>query len=111
MLKDVCLELKKDIRLLKKEQTRLELLNEFLISEKLEIEEKTLALCQELDQLKYFMNIREKEFSKLESESLDLKYRLESLVSENNHLVEKVHKAESNLIQSRCWNRSSEALK
>ena len=85
-------------------------MNEILISEKLEIEEKILALCQQLDQLKDFMNIREKEFSKLECESLDLKRRLKSLVSENNQLIEKVHKAESDLVQNRRWNRSSYCL-
>jgi len=85
-------------------------LNEILISEKLEIEEKILALCQQLDQLKDFMNVREKEFSKLENKSLDLKRRLESLVSENNQLLEKVHKVESNLVQNRRWNGFSEAL-
>jgi len=80
------------------------------IIEKLEIEEKILTLCQELDQLKDFMNIREKEFSKLECESLDLKRRLDSLVSENNELHEKVQRAQSNLIQNSCWNISLEAL-
>ena len=89
--------------MLEKNKQESERSNEFLISEKHKIEEKTLALCQELDQLKDFINIREKEFSKLESESLDLKHRLESLVSENNELHEKVHKAESDLIQNRSW--------
>ena len=56
------------------------------------------------------MNIREKEFSKLECESLDLKCRLDSLVSENNKLHEKVQRAESDLVQNRRYNRSSEAL-
>jgi len=65
-----------------------EYLNEIPISKKLEIEEKTHTLCQELDQLKDFMNIREKEFSELKSESPDLKRRLDSLVSENNKLHE-----------------------
>jgi len=48
------------------------------------------------------MNIREKEFSKLEGESLDLKRRLDSLMSENNELHEKVQRAESHLVQSKC---------
>jgi len=69
---------------------------------------------EELDKLKDIMNMREKEFnselSKLESESLDLKRRLESLVNENNQLIEKVHRAESDIVQNRRWNRSSEAL-
>jgi len=51
------------------------------------------------------MNMREKEFnfelSKLESESLDLTRRLESLVSENNQLLEKIHKVEIDLVQNR----------
>ena len=59
------------------------------------------------------MNTREKEFNfdltRLESESLELKLRLESLVSENNQLLEKAHKAESDLIQNWRWNSSSEA--
>jgi len=50
---------------------------------KLETEEKTLALCQQLDKLMDFMNMREKKFNyellKLESESLDLKLRLQCL--------------------------------
>ena len=56
------------------------------------------------------MNKREKEFSKWEIESLDLKRRLESLVTENNELHEKVQRAESNLVQNRRSNRSSKAL-
>jgi len=56
------------------------------------------------------MNIREKEFSKPEGESLDLKRRLDSLMSENNEVHEKVQRTESHLVQNRCWNRSSEAL-
>ena len=80
----------KDVRLLENNKQKLEHLNDILISEKLETEERTLTLCQALDQLKDFMNIREKEFSKLESESLDLKRRVDSSVSENNELREKV---------------------
>jgi len=37
MLKDVCSELKKDVRLLERNKQKLEHLNEILISEKLEI--------------------------------------------------------------------------
>jgi len=110
MLKDVCSKLKKHVKLLEKNKQKLAHLNKILISEKLEIEEKTLTLCQELDQVKDFMNIREKEFLKLESESLDLKCRLDSLVSENNKLHEKVQRAESDLVQNRCWNMSLAAL-
>ena len=86
MVKDVCTELKKDVRLLEKNKHKLKHLEWDAYNWKLEIEEKILTLCQELDQLKDFMNIKEKEFSQLESESLDLKRRLDSLVSENNEL-------------------------
>jgi len=57
------------------------------------------------------MNIREEAFntnlSRLNSESLDLKLKVESLVCENNQLLEKAHKAESDPVQSRYWNSSS----
>jgi len=60
------------------------------------------------------MNTREEVFntdlSRLKSESLDLKFRLESLVSENRQLLEKARKAEYDLTENRCWNSSSEAL-
>jgi len=38
-----------------------------------------------------------------------MKFRLESLVSENNKLLKKAHKTESDLLQNRRWNSSSEA--
>jgi len=60
MLKDVCSELKRDIRLPEKNKQELEHINEVLISEKLETEEKTLALCKELDKLEDIMNMRER---------------------------------------------------
>ena len=75
------------MRFLEKNKQELEQINEILISKKYKTEEKTLALCQQLDKLMDFMNIREKEFkselSKMESESISLKLKLESLVSEN----------------------------
>jgi len=48
--------------------------------------------------------------SRLESESLHLKLRLESVVSEHNQLPKKVHKAEFDLTKNKHWNSSSEAL-
>ena len=84
--------LSKDLDTLKE----LERVNEILMCEKFEAEEKNLALGNDLNALKHLMNAREKEFNsdltKLESESVDLKLRLESLVSENNNLLEKAHK-------------------
>jgi len=60
------------------------------------------------------MNTREKVFStdllRLEGESVDLKLRLESLVSENNQLLEKAYKVKSDLAQNRRWNSFYQAL-
>jgi len=102
MLKDVCSELKKVIRMLETNKQELECMNEILKCEKLKVDDKTLALCKDLNTLKDLMNMREKVFntdlSRLESESLDLKLRLESFVSENNQLLKKAHKAESDLV-------------
>ena len=57
-------------------------MNEILKCEKFEAEEKARALGNDLNALKDLMNTREKEFNsdltRLESESLDLKFRLES---------------------------------
>ena len=46
MLKDICSELKRDVRLLEKNKQELECINEILISEKLETKDKTLALMK-----------------------------------------------------------------
>ena len=48
--------------------------------------------------------------SKLESESLELKQKTESLICENRKLFERLKKAESDLIANRSWNSSSQAL-
>ena len=105
MLKDVCSKLKRDVRMLERKKQELERVNEILKCEKFKADEKTLVLCKDLDMLKDVMNTREKVFnidlSRMESESLDLKLRLEFLVSENNQLLEKAHKAESDLAQNR----------
>jgi len=89
----VCYELKKDVRMLKSDKQELEHANEILTCEKLKVDEKTLALCEDLEMLKKTMNMRDKvfntNFTRLESESLQLKQRLESLVSENDRLREK----------------------
>jgi len=101
--------LSKDLDTLKE----LERVNKILKCEKFEAEEKTLALGNDLNALKDLLNTRGKEFNsdltRLESESLDLKFRLESLVSENNKLLEKAHKTESDLVQNRRWNCFSAA--
>ena len=70
MLKDVCSDLKRDVR-------KLEHANEILKSERVEVDEKTHVLHEDLDKLKETSSKREKVFntnlSKLESESLQLK--------------------------------------
>jgi len=89
-------------------------MNEVLTCEKLKIDEKVLVLCNELDTLKDLMNKRDEMFNtnllRLNRESLDLKLKVESLVSENNQLLKKAHKAKSDLIQNRHWNSSSKAF-
>ena len=91
--------------MLERNKIELEHDNEVLKCEKLKVEEEALALCKDLDTLKDLMNTREEVFntdlSRLKSESLDLKLRLESLVSENNQLLGKAHKAEIDLAQNR----------
>jgi len=56
MLKDVCSELKKDVRMLKRNKQELEHVNEVLKCEKLKVDEKTLTLGKDLDTLKESMN-------------------------------------------------------
>jgi len=88
MLKDFCSELKKNVRMHIKNRQKLEHANEILKCDKLKVDEKTLALCEDLDMLKETLNMREKVFntnlSKLESESLHRKPKIETLISENN---------------------------
>jgi len=107
MLKDVCSDLKKDIR-------KLEHVNEILKSERLEIDEKTLVLYKDLDKLKETLSMKEEVFntnlSKLENEILELKQKVESLLVENNKLLEKLKQVESDLAVNRRWNMSSQAL-
>jgi len=122
MLKDTCSKLKRDIRMLENTIQKLEQENKILTSEKnekafalsknldtlkelervneilkcenFEAEKKNLALGNDLNALKNFMNTREKEFNtdlaKLKSESVDLKLRLESLVSEKTNCLKRL---------------------
>jgi len=67
MLKDICSNLKRDVR-------KLEHTNEILKNERLQVDEETLVLYEDLDKLKETLSVREKVFntdiSKLESRSL-----------------------------------------
>jgi len=49
-------------------------------------------------------------FAKLEKEFLEPKQKVESLLAENNKLLEKLKQVESNLVANKRWNRSSQAL-
>ena len=105
--RDICSELKRDIRELEHE-------NEILKSKKLEVDNKTLVLYEDLNKLKETLSMKEEvfsiNFSKLESESSELKQKVESLLDENRKLLEKLKQVESDLIANRCWNRSSQVL-
>ena len=103
MLKNTCSGLEKDVkRLIQIKKQELGHINEVRTCEKLKIDEKVLVLCNELDTLKGQMNKREEVFntdlSKLEEESRELELKIELLVSENNQLLEKAHKVESDLV-------------
>jgi len=108
MFKNGCSDLKKDVR-------KLEHANEILKCEKLKVDEKTIILYEDLGKLKETLSMREEMFntnlSKLESETLQLKQKIESLICENHQLFERLKKVESDLTSNRCWNSSSEALK
>ena len=85
---------KKDVKRLERKKLELGHMSEVLTSEKLKIHKKVLVLCNELDTHKDLMNKREKVFntnlSRSESESLNLKLNLESQMSENKQLLEKI---------------------
>lgn len=82
--------------------------------EKLEINEKALALSKELDILKDLSDKKEEELNtnirELESESSKLRHNLESQMNDNKQLREQVQRAETDFIENKRWNSSSEAL-
>jgi len=112
MLKDTCSKLKRDVQILEKTKQELEQANEILMSEQDNI---TFALGRDVNMLKELMNKREEVFntdlSKVEEESRELELKIELLVSENNQLPKKVHKAESDLVHNRHRSNFSEALR
>jgi len=114
MLKNTCSGLEKDAKRLERKKQELGHMNEVLTCEKLKIDKKVLVLCNELDTLKDLMNKREEVFntnlSRPESESLNLKLNLESQMSENKQLLEKMEKAKTDLTENKHWKSSSEAL-
>jgi len=108
MLNDVCSDMKKNVR-------KLEHANEILKCEKFQVDEKALGLYEDVDKLNETLNMKEEVFntnlSKLKSESLQLKQKIESLICENHQLLERLKKAESDLTINRHWNSSSGVLK
>jgi len=97
MLKDVCAELKKDIKELEHE-------NKIPKSEKIELDMKNLVLHGDLDKIKETLNLKEEAFvadlTKLEKESLELKQKVESLLVENRKLLEKLKQLETDPLQT-----------
>jgi len=87
MLKDAYAELKKDVIELEHEK-------KILKSEKIELDMKNLVLHGDLDKIKETLSAKEEAFvaelTKLENESLELKHKVESLLVENNKLLEKL---------------------
>jgi len=106
-LKEACSELKRDVRELEHEYKTLK-------SEKIECDMGTRVLQKDLDKLKGTLSMKEEvfvsDFTKLENEFLESKLKVESLLVENNKLLEKLKQVESDLTANRRWNRSSHAL-
>jgi len=108
MLKDVCAEIKKDVKELEHEI-------KVLKSAKVDLDVKHLVLLDDLNKVKETLNLKEEAFStdysKLKNESLELKQKVESLLHENNKLLDKLKQVELDLAVNRQWNRTSHALK
>ena len=84
MLKDASSEWKRDIRELEHE-------NKILKSEKIDFDKKNLILHEDHNKLKDTLSMKEEAFAigvtKLESESLELKQKVESLLVENSNCL------------------------
>jgi len=107
MLKDVCAEIKKDVKELLHE-------NKALKSEKVDLDMKHLVLHDDLKKVKKTLRLKEEAFStdlaKMESESLELKQKVESLFVENNKLLEKLKQVELDFAANKRYNCSSQGL-
>jgi len=75
---------------------------------------KNLILHDDLNKFKETLSLKEEVFAtdltKLENESLELKQMVESLLDENNKLLDKLKQAELDLVANRRWNMASYAL-
>ena len=71
-------------------------------------------MLEDLERIKEALKLKEDsfvtDFAKLEKESLDLKERVESLLVENNKLLEKLKQVELDLAANRRWSNCSQAL-
>jgi len=69
------------------------------------LDENTLGLYEDLDKLNETLNMRQQVFnanlSKLESESLQLKQKIEFLICENHQLLERLKMAKSDFTSNR----------
>jgi len=87
MLKDVCAEIKKDIKELEHE-------NKILKSERIDLGMKNIVLHDDLNKFKETLSSKEEmlatDLAKLEKESLELKQKVESLLDKNNKLLDKL---------------------
>jgi len=101
MLKDTCSKLKRDVRMLEKTILELEQANEVLTAKR---DEETFTLRKNLDQMNKREEVLNTELSKLESESRELESKTKLLESENNKLLRKLQKTESELVQNRLRN-------
>jgi len=91
MLKDVCAEIKKDIKELEHE-------NKILKSEKVDLDMKHLVLHDDLNKVKETLSLKEEafatDFAKLKNESLELKQSVESILDGNSKLLNKLNQVE-----------------
>jgi len=105
--KRLCAEIKKDVK-------ELEHGNKILKSEKVDLDMKNLVLLDDLSKSKETLSLKEEvfatDFAKLKNESLELKQKVESLLDENNKLLDKLNQVELDLAANRRWNKASHAL-
>ena len=75
---------------------------------------KNLVLHDDLNKFKETLSLKEEVFStnlaKLEKESHELKQKVQSLLDENNKLLDKLNQVELDLAANRRWNMASHAL-
>ena len=86
---------------------KLEHENKILKSEKVEFDMRTLVLQEDLEKLKGTLSMKDEAFA---TDFTELKQKVESLLVENNKLLEKLKQVESDFTANRSCNSSSQAL-